>query len=355
MMKIAFALVLGSSLVACTDDGSSSDGDGAGPIAVASLDKGAGGLAPAPAPVALAVDGAYDLRTTMSVEAGALLPATAYDAVQTIQGLRDHPADTLFDLAERAGVPAVGTIRAALPSALESRLDGWIDDAVRGVTTGDGTIAQVIGGVLAIAHAEVGQVHLESQLTIDGATARHRLDTLELDVMGQALAYDVAPLAAIGVELDATCDADVTRAGADATLALGAHTFGLPYGRIAWRAMEDLVRARYGRDLRALLGDQVRCPAIAATVADQCVLGVCVGHESDLRAICEAGLDRAVAELRTRVEAAAVTPIALDAGAATFLDDDGDHVASSLDGTWTARLDLGQGLRAAPSTFTGSR
>ncbi len=350
---LACTLILGSgSLWACTDDGQAPfDGrdvlPGPGEVG-ASIDPG---------PPSLTTDGAYRLQSTLVIESGALLPATAYDALQTVEGLRDHPARTLFDLAEDAGVPAVGTLRDALPASIESRIEGWIDDELRGHTTGDGTLAQVIDAVLAIGHAEVGEVRLSSRLALNGATATHRLDTVELAVMDHALAYDVAPLAGLGVELEASCAATITRDRSGTTVALDGHGFGLPYGRLAWRAMDDLVRARYGRDLRALLGDQVPCQAIATAVAVRCVLGVCVGHQAELAAICVAGLDRAVSELRERVEAATVEPIALAAGQARLLDGSpADGVASILDdGTWSARLDLGQGVRPAPASFAGIR
>ena len=351
---LAFALLLGSgSMMACTEGGTGPDD---GVDAPAALDDGVAPIV-ASGPDPLATDGGYRIESTLVVEAGALLPATAYDALQTLAGLRDHPARTLFDLAEDAGVPAVGTIRDALPSVVASRIEGWIDDEIRGLTTGDGSLPLVIDTVLGIGHAEVGQVRLTSRLALDGATASHRLDTVELAVMDHALAYDVAPLAGVGVALEVSCAATITRDANGATIALGAHGFGLPYGRIAWRAMEDLMTARYGRDLRAVLGDQVDCPALAAAVAARCVFGQCVGHESDLRAICEAGLDRAVSELRSRALAATVEPIVLAAGVAHLVDGaPADGNASMIEtGTWTARLDLGQGARPAPATFTGAR
>lgn len=248
----------------------------------------------------------------------------------------------------------MGTIRDAMPSALESRLYGWIDGYIQGVTTGDGTVAQVLDTVLGVCHADVAEVRLGSQLTLTGGAATHRLDTVELEVMGQALAYDVAPLAGIGAELEvdvaATC-------AADGALTIGAHGFGLPYGKIAWRATEDLIEARYGRDLRTVLGAQINCPAMAAVVANKCVWGQCVGHQAELTEICEAGLDRAVAELRSRVEAATVQPIALDGGTAHLADGHiTDGIATDVTGgVWNARLDLGQGLRPAPATFSGAR
>ena len=307
---------------------------------------------------ALGTVGAYRVQSTLIVDAGALLPPTADHAVQTLEGLRDQPSATLFALADDAGVPAVATIRDALPSVLASRLDGWIDSYVRGVTTGDGTVAQVIDTVVGVCRAPIGAVELESRLTVGaGATSRHRLETVGLEVAGQAMSFDVAPLAGVGAALDVSVAATVTLDGDRATLALGDHGFGLPYGRLAWAAFDGAVRARYGRDLRGLLGDTVGCDALAASVANRCVLGVCVGHRSDLRAICEGALDRAVAQLRERVEAQAVEPIALDAGAAVMVRGAAtDGFAGAIEGgVWTAQLDLGQGARPAAATFTGAR
>lgn len=350
---LATVLALGCAAACTTPDALPEPRTGGAPVGEPAIDRV--GRPPVVAP--LATDGSYRLDTELDVEAGALLPATAHDAMLALEGLRDHPSQTLFALADDAGVPAVGTLRDALPSTLESRLDGWIDTRIRSVTTGDGTLAQVLDGLLGIGRADVAEVRLQSRLTLAGGAGTHRLDTVELTALDRSLAYDVAPLAGAGFELEVPVATTVRPDGVAATLALGGHGFGLPYGKLAWRAFDDLVKARYGgRDLRAVLGDQLDCAGMAASVANQCVLSLCVGHASELRAICEGGLDRAVAQLRTRVEAATVEPIALDAGAATLVDGDDDRTSSAIAaGTWTARLDLGQGLRPAPATFSGAR
>lgn len=350
------ALLLGSTMLAACGEDDAPPSDEPQPPAHAAAADTASPAADEPR-ARMSTAGTYALASDVTVEAVALLPASAHQGVLVLEGLRDHPARTLFDLAEAAGVPAVGTLRAALPGALESRLEGWIDARVRAVTTGDGTLADVIAAVSVLAHAEVGALHLGSHLSLADDGARHRLDSVALEVAGQVLAYDVAPLATVGVELDVATSATVVHERTGADLTLGAHGFGLPYGRLAWRALDDLVRARFGRDLRALLGAQVDCAGVAATVADQCVLGACVGHEAELTTICEAGLDRAVAELRTRVEAAALTPFTFAGGQARLVDGAPvDGVASRLtDGLWDAQLDLGVGPRPAPATFTGER
>ncbi len=362
MSKHSLVSLLGTSALALTGACVDTDQDdvdeatrttvvGSGQALVLTLGP-AGVVGQPPAP--LVTDGEYQLASTLDVEAQALLPGQAYEAVQILEGLRDRPAQTLFDMAEAAGVPVVGTLRDALPGPIESRLYGWIDGYIQGVTTGDGTIAQVINTVLTAAHTDVAHVELASTLTITGSTAQHRLDTVTLLVAGQSLSYDVAPLAAIGAAIDVPVIHGISDTGA---LRIYDHSFEVPYGKIAWRAIQAQVTAQYGTDLRGLLGRQINCAAMAANVAGQCYLGQCVGHESDLNSICEAGLDYAVAQVQDRVEAATIEPLALDAGTGQMIDGDfSDRVCSMIDtGVWSARLDTGHGLRPAPASFTGTR
>lgn len=302
----------------------------------------------------LATNGTYQLASTVDVEAQALLPGTAYEAVQIIQGMRDNPAMTLFDLAEEAGVPAVQEIRDALPSYLESRLYGWINGYIQDYTTGDGTLAQAMETVITAAQTDVAYIHLASTLSINDGVGMHRLDNVTVELQGQSLSYDVAPLATVGVELEVAVTATV---GEGDALSIGAHAWGFPYGKIAWRAIEDQIIARYGTDLRGVLGRQVNCPGMAYAIAHTCYWGECVGHETQLNAICEQGLDYAVAKARAKVESATVEPLRLDAGTANMYDWNGsDNVCSAIDnGQWTARLDIGHGLRPAPASFSGVR
>ena len=46
--------------------------------------------------------------------------------------------------------------------------------------------------------------------------------------------------------------------------------------------------------VRATLGKAVNCGALAANIADKCVLGVCVGHQGLIESICSGGLDTVV-------------------------------------------------------------
>jgi hypothetical protein len=313
---------------------------------------------PAPDPVpAIATDGAYAIESTLDVQAAAVLPQTAYDAVQTLRGLRDEPGRTLFDLAEEAGVPAVEEIRAALPSSLESRLYGWIDGELATYTHGDGPVATAIDDVLTICETPLAEVELASDLTITGATATHRLREVGFAIDGLVLRYDLANLDGLPLALQATVAATVISDGPVAQLTLSRHAFGLPFGQLALTAIEDVLQLRYGTDLRGVIGLLIDCPALAADVADQCYYGVCVGHEAQLLAVCEGGLDRLADKVRDELLAYDFDAITLHAGTAQLSDGATvDGVADAVvGGVWTADLDAGMGPRAAPGTFAGGR
>jgi hypothetical protein len=86
------------------------------------------------------------------------------------------------------------------------------------------------------------------------------------------------------------------------------------------------------------------------------VLGVCVGHETELRQICEGGLDAVVDFAHEKLAAMRLDVLHLAEGTARLVDDDGDGVGDRIaDGVWKAELNLGLGLRHAPATFVGVR
>lgn len=309
-----------------------------------------------PPPPPLATDGAYRVDSTLDIQAAALLPQPAYDAVETIRGLRDMPGQTLFDLAESAGVPAVEEIRDALPWALESRLYGWIDTQLASYTHGDGPIAVAIDTVLTLAETSIAELRLQSELTLAGGTATHRLDTIVFAYEDHEVSQELAGFSTV-LDLEGNPAATCTPDGGEAELALGAHGFGIPYGELALAALDDVLTAEFGTDLRGTLGLLVSCPALAADIADRCYWGQCVGHETELLAICEGALDYLADQIHARIAAVRFDAISLDAGTARMLDGaSADNVADELaGGVWTARIDAGMGPRSAPGTFTGAR
>lgn len=336
-----FALGLAGCLHASPDDG---DG-GERPDPGADPDPDVKPV-PQPLPPPLPVPGGtYQVSTMIDLTATALLPEPAAQMVVTLRDFSTEPAHTLITLADEAGVPAVAELRAALPDALESRLEGWIDDEIAKLKLDGVPVTQLAAEVAALAETTMTQLALESELTLDGGRATHRLAALDFRPAGLPT---VLPLAALPGDI---ISASAAMTASPTALTLGDHEFGLAYGQYAWTALEAACTAAHGMALRPMLGAVVGCPALAAKIASKCVLGVCVGHTAALTQLCERGLDEVVSRAHAKVAAVRFTALHLAAGTATAADG-----ANRLTGgVWTAELNAGLGLRTVPATFTAAR
>lgn len=313
---------------------------------------------PDPAP-----DGAatYEVVSTFDVPVSTLLPGPAYDAVETLGDFRDDPGATLFTILDEAGVPGAGELRDALPGPVQDELDAMLTDAIESAEVGGTPASDHLDFVLAQSELVLGRFDVVSDLALsredkDGAlAATHRVRALRIPAGGPVeLELPEDPSLDAVFTLEQHPDASVE----DGTeLVLGDHSFGLPYGEHAWMALDLAMHEAYGTDLRGALGEIVDCGSIAASVADQCILGLCVGHEQELTALCEQGLDLLVDEMHAQFSALRFDAIRLAHGQATLADGpvpDG-RADALVDGVWQASLDLGQGPREVPATFTGTR
>ena len=302
---------------------------------------------PPPAPKAT---GEYVVTSNIEITIEALLPEPAANLVATARDCSVNPAHTLITLADEAGVPAVGTVRDALPSYLEEKLEGWLNNEINKLTLNGVTIPQLAAQVVALAETSLTQVDLESQLAIAGGTATHRLVALDLTPAGLET---VLPLGNLPGEITTQTTTVLTTG---TSLALGDHQYSVAYGEYAWQALDAKFTADYGADIRGTLGTAVNCPLIAQRVASKCLWSVCVGHATELTSICERGLDEVVERAHAKLASFKFDALRFASGTATLVDDDGDLVADQLTaGTWTAEINAGMGLRHAPATFTATR
>ncbi|MBA3454967.1 MAG: hypothetical protein H0T42_17895 [Deltaproteobacteria bacterium] len=293
-----------------------------------------------PKPVA---SGNYQVTSTVEITIEALLPEPAASLVETMRDFSTNPGQTLFNAAEDAGVPAVGTIRSALPDYLEDKLEGWINAEVAKMTVDGVPVTQHAATLVAYAETSLSTVAVESELSLAGGMATHRLTTLDLTPAGLdiRLALDAVPSDIVTATAPAT-----TTSG---TLTIGDHLFAVSYGEYAWQALEAKVTAEHGAGIRITLGAAVNCPLVAARVASKCVLGVCVGHPAELTSICERGLDEIVDRAHAKLASFRFDVLHLEAGRATVVED------GLANGIWTAEINAGQGLRHAPATFSATR
>jgi hypothetical protein len=297
-------------------------------------------------------EGAYTVANRVDFTVEAVLPAQLAFTVETLRAFSENPASALFDLAEAKGVPAVGLIRAALPGVLEDKLEGWINDAIDKPKIHGKTIREYAGEMAHLAEFALTQFQIDSEMTIDGYDVTHTFTALDLSPTG---IVDVRiPIG--GLAADILTQHPTLAVAEGGAIAFGDQHFGLQYGEYAWRGVQAASVALFGGDIRTVLGNAVNCAGLAQSVADKCVLGACVGHESELKSICTGGLDALVDFAHDRFAEHRLDAFQFASGTARLVDDSGDGVGDRIvDGEWDAKMNLGQGLRHAPATFEGRR
>jgi hypothetical protein len=295
--------------------------------------------------------GPYQVVNSVDFTVEAILPAQAELVVSTLRALSTNPAHALITIADEAGVPAVGTLYGLIPGVIKDKLEGWINDEIAKVKLGGKPITDYAGEVAGLADLALTHFAVDSELTIHGETATHRITALDLMPAGLPIKLPIGGLAG-----DLLTQEPTVTVGAGGALTLGDQHFGLNYGEYAWQGLNAASQDLFGADIRGALGHAINCPNLAHNVANKCVLTVCVGHQTELTSICEGGLDAIVNLVHDRLAAMRLDVFHLAAGQATLVDDNGDGVGDTITaGTWQAELNLGQGLRHTPATFTGSR
>ena len=295
--------------------------------------------------------GPYKVQTSVDFTIEAVLPPQIETAVQLLRLFSTNPARAIFDLAEMKGVPAVGVIRDVLPGVLEDKIEGWINDEIAKLRIGGKPITAYAGQVAALAEIALSEFTVESELAIDGTKTIHTLTALDLRPTGIDFRLPIGGLA--GDILTQNPTLAVSEGG---TIGFSEQHFGLNYGEYAWQGMEYASTQLFGQGIRATLGKAINCAALANTISDKCVLNVCVGHETELKSICNGGLDALVDFSHDRLAAMRLEVFRLASGNARLVDDDGDGYGDQIvDGVWQSEMNLGLGLRKAPATFVGAR
>ncbi|HET7094914.1 MAG TPA: hypothetical protein VFI22_15590, partial [Thermomicrobiales bacterium] len=91
-----------------------------------------------------------------------------------------------------------------------------------------------------------------------------------------------------------------------------------------------------------------------------CVLGACIGHQSTLSAICNAGVDLAYQQMTDRIRALRFDALR-QSGQAQMWDAAAPGAVTDLRidrlaaGNWAASVDFGMGPRNVAATFAGAR
>jgi hypothetical protein len=282
----------------------------------------------------------YDVQSRVVMPIG---NANVDAAITRMQSFSTAGGATL--LAAGAGTPS-GQVLAALPSALRAQLAGWIDVELDKQHLGTATMRQALGDIATMAHTIANGFTLESNLSITPTGALHSLTDLNFRPDALDVVVPIGDLMA-----DEITQRPTSQVGAGGALEVGDEHFALALGNHAWKALDLAVGSKYGGNLTAV--QQLDCRAVAQAVAARCISGTCVGHQSDVLAVCQAGMTALVADLSD-----ALSPIVLDAhfiaGTAKLVDANGDGIAESLSGTWEAENDVGLGATSMEIAFTAA-
>ncbi|MFT3697983.1 MAG: hypothetical protein QM831_32885 [Kofleriaceae bacterium] len=250
-------------------------------------------------------------------------------ALANITAFSTHGGQTLLSV-EASSASAV-TLN-GLSSTLKSNLPAWIDAELDKQKIGAVT-ARAAAGVIAMqAQAIIESPILESSLKISPEGSVHTLLDLAFEPAGATIVVPIGGLQAD--KLDQKPDVTV---GAGGALTIGDQTFGLAFGAHAWQGINLAMTNTYGGDLTML--QNLDCAKVATAVAAKCSGSSCVGHASDIQAVCTQGLAALVSDLRD-----SLSPIELDSihfahGAAKLVDAGGDGVAEKMtNGTWDAQI-----------------
>jgi hypothetical protein len=274
------------------------------------------------------------------------LPAAVTSVTSPLHGFATAPAHTLLGLAQTANVPELAQLTAALPATLSPKLEGWIDAEIdKGLLVGK-TARQYVTDMAGFAETVLTQFGVESTLTFTPAKTTHTLDALTFRLAGYEVVVPLGGLTADVVEQHP--EVTIAEAGA---ITFGDHHFGLAFGNHAWQGVNLASNAAYNADMRTALGTAINCHAVAVAVAAKCVGTSCVGHTTQLEAVCTQGLDLLVNGLETRVAAFDFGVLRYVSGSARLVDTDLDGLANRIEnGIWNPEMNVGP----ASATFTAS-
>jgi len=283
--------------------------------------------------VIVAPGGPHRVMTHFELDLPSLVPG---GLTETLTAYANIPGATMLRAADTANVPALATLRADLPDAIEQRLAGWIDEAIN-------PLARL--SVLSIEYGveqSLEEFDLESELAFEGDTVTHRLLAVDFTPAGFEHRFELAP---VDDEVHSATAAITT---SNYTLTIGDHQLAVGIGGYAWDAVDANMAENGG--IRGTLGALTQCPFVALMVAAKCDGSTCVGHYDQLEELCERALDQMVVQGRAEASTLRFVKLGLK-GLAGMSDSNKDGVGESIAGWWTTKLNAGLGTVTSMATF----
>jgi hypothetical protein len=384
--RIVPAFLIAFAAVACggADDGSpdpmSADGTGgAGSEQDNGVMLGPDGLPVGPdgKPLAPKLDGKYELSSYFDLTSAGVFPEPANDTLKALSNFKEHPSQTMVDLLAAANVPVVPNVLNAIPSFIRDNVLGYIDEHIIKSFYGKVPFAQQLTAMLDDLASITTKFEMVTALdlpvgdAIGTSQASHTFtgvaynwsDTRHVINAPEVLTkLEVQSVSANAVSLEKRAPELET-----ARLKIGDHRFTVPIGSFALLAANRLVKDKMGAaDLRDALGKVVNCEAVADAVSKRCVdpVGpgkICVDHKTELKGLCNAGLDVLVGVVQGQIKRLDLPLLHMESGEAQMWDaatEKGplDATIDRLDhGYWTATVKVGKSDKTILATFVGRR
>ncbi len=385
-LRIVPVVLIALAAVACgsSDDGSpdplSSDGtNGTGGNGGSNVTLGPDGLPVGPdgQPLAPKLDGKYELSNYFDLTSAGIFPDVANGTLKALTNFKEHPSQTLVDVLDAAHVPIVPQVINAIPGLIRDQVLGFIDDHLFKSLYQNVPFAKTLTSMLDDLATITTQFELVTNLelppgdeignsqashTFTGVAYKWNAKRTFIGAPTVLKTLEQQSVAANAVALEKRSPALES-----ARLKLGDHKFDVPIGSFAVLAADELAKDKFGvPNLRAAIGKVVNCEALADDVSKRCIdpIGpgkICVDHKSEIKGLCETGLDTLVATLQAQIKRLDLPLLHLKDGEAQMWDapaDKGplDATIDRLDrGFWTAGVNVGKTEKTILATFVGRR
>jgi hypothetical protein len=300
-----------------------------------------------------AEEGPYATRTMMDFTAEALLPPNVEDVVQVLRAFGENPARGLIKAADKGGLVVLEELYSVLPSTLQDKFEGWVNGELNKVRINGKTLSEYAAQAAMFAEFALTKFEIDSDLQITPTGATHTLTAVDFTPVGINFRIPIS-----GIASDVLTQHPTVTVAQGGALTLGDETFGLRIGEYAWGGFNAGLEDLFGNDLQTTLQNAINCQAVAHSIADNCLplTSICVGHETLVKDVCTGARDLFVDQLHNLFATLNLDAFHMASGVGHMIDDSGDGIADRIvDGQWDSEMNIGLGMRKAPSTFTAER
>jgi hypothetical protein len=276
------------------------------------------------------------------------------DATEPLDRLQKDPAKTILDVLTVKKMPVVTTLKSKIPDALEGSFAKWFNDDVLSRKIDGVEAGKALTSVRTDLAAMAGKFEILSTLDLtpgeEGtSTAKHTVTGMAFTRGADRMVVDTPDLvSSVSPAENVSLQTEAGKAK------LGEHTLSIPLGEFATQAL-----GLFGKDkvvdagLRFAIGQIVDCGAISKSVAKRCIGTICIGHETEIKQVCDAGLDVVVDLTLDALKKLKIDPLRFIGGDAKILDALSPGDGGGITGIWKGAANLGKGESPISSKFTG--